>query len=167
MINLIVAFSKPTRVIGNDGHLPPWKVPGDLVRFKSLTEYQVVLMGRKTLESLPNGPLMNRINMVMTRAVTKTTTGLVKGTAVVYVPDFQTAVQYYRSHHHDKTLWIIGGAQVYREALASHQVDALYITEIEARHDGDCTFPELDHQFVFSSQENHPTHAFVRYVRSA
>jgi dihydrofolate reductase len=53
-------------IIGLDNNLP-WHVPEDLAFFKNMTQGHVVIMGRKTFESLPNGPLKNRINIVITR----------------------------------------------------------------------------------------------------
>ena len=63
-IKFIVAQSK-NRVIGNNNTIP-WYVPEDLKRFRDLTLHSIVVMGRKTFESLPNGPLKNRINIVIT-----------------------------------------------------------------------------------------------------
>ena len=61
---LIVAFNKKG-VIGKDNTIP-WHVPEDLKYFQKTTKGHIIVMGRKTYESLPNGPLKNRINIVIT-----------------------------------------------------------------------------------------------------
>lgn len=65
MFELIVAYDK-TGLIGVNGGLP-WNIRDDLMRFRQLTMGHIVIMGRKTFESLPNGPLRGRINVVLTR----------------------------------------------------------------------------------------------------
>ena len=65
MFELIVAYDK-NGLIGADGGLP-WNIRDDLMRFRQLTMGHIVIMGRKTFESLPNGPLRGRINVVLTR----------------------------------------------------------------------------------------------------
>ena len=64
---LIVAMSK-NGVIGNNNKLP-WYIPEDLVNFSELTKGHIIIMGRKTFESLPNGPLKNRLNVVLSRTI--------------------------------------------------------------------------------------------------
>ena len=63
-MNLIVAFNKKN-VIGLNNKIP-WHIPEDLKEFKRLTNNQIIVMGRKTFESLPNGPLKNRIHVIIT-----------------------------------------------------------------------------------------------------
>ena len=65
MFELIVAYDK-NGLIGVNGVLP-WNIRDDLMRFRQLTMGHIVIMGRKTFESLPNGPLRGRINVVLTR----------------------------------------------------------------------------------------------------
>ena len=68
---MILAITK-NGIIGIDNKIP-WYIKADLQRFRELTSNHIVIMGRKTFESLPNGPLKNRINIVITRDTTKTT----------------------------------------------------------------------------------------------
>ena len=63
-MNLIVACDK-NYGIGYNNKLPDWKIKDDLKKFKTLTTDSIVIMGRKTFESLPNGPLKNRINIII------------------------------------------------------------------------------------------------------
>ena len=63
-MNLIVLFNDKN-VIGNDNKIP-WYIPEDLKLFQKITKNHIIVMGRKTFESLPNGPLKNRINIVIT-----------------------------------------------------------------------------------------------------
>jgi dihydrofolate reductase len=66
---MILAITK-NGIIGIDNKIP-WYIKADLQRFRELTTNHIVIMGRKTFESLPNGPLKNRINIVITRDQTK------------------------------------------------------------------------------------------------
>ncbi|GAQ00316.1 dihydrofolate reductase [Companilactobacillus farciminis] len=65
MISFVWAEDK-NHVIGVDGHLP-WKLPNDMKRFKDVTTNHPIVMGRKTFESFPNGPLPKRLNIVISR----------------------------------------------------------------------------------------------------
>ncbi len=129
MIGLIVAYDQ-NRIIGKDGKMP-WVIPGELKRFKELTLGNTVIMGRKTFDALGQ-PLVDRENIVITRN-TK-----LKIPGVIIVHSLQEALS--RATH---TPYIIGGATIYKEALSL--VDVMYITEIDAKFDGDCKFPELDY----------------------
>ena len=62
---LLVAMSE-NGVIGNENRIP-WHIPEDLIRFKEVTKNSIVIMGRKTFNSLPIGPLKNRINIVLSK----------------------------------------------------------------------------------------------------
>ena len=68
---LIVAFNKKN-VIGNNNTIP-WYVPEDLLYFKNITKDNIIIMGRKTFDSLPNGPLKNRIHIVITNQTLRNT----------------------------------------------------------------------------------------------
>lgn len=130
MIGLVWAQAS-NGVIGRDGTLP-WHLPEDLAQFKRLTTGATVVMGRTTWDSLPASvrPLPGRRNVVLTRDREWTAPG-----AVV-------------AHTLDEALsdtggevWVMGGAQVYRQAMP--YADVLAVTELAERFDGDTTAPEI------------------------
>lgn len=124
--------------IGKDNSLPWPMLKDDMAHFKSLTEGWPVIMGRNTYLSIPKRfrPLKNRVNIVLTRTLLPHLHKLDQGArfatslniALIGVP------------HFDK-VWIIGGAQVYREALEKDLVDEMYLTHIRHAFDCDTNFP--------------------------
>ena len=132
MIKLIVAYSIPGRVIGNQGKLP-WHLTGDLQHFRRTTTGHTVVMGRRTFQSLP-GPLPGRTNVVLTRDPDW------QAPSVTVAHDLQEALQEAR---HGTDVWIMGGGEVYAEALATGLVDEIMATEVFGEYQGDTFFPEL------------------------
>lgn len=118
-------------VIGAGGRLP-WQLPEDLAHFKALTTGATVLMGRATWESLPQRfrPLPGRRNLVLSRQA-----GLAAEGAEV-VPSVAEAVG-----RTSGVLWVIGGGQVYRAALAYAR--RAVVTDIDLDVPGDTTAPVL------------------------
>ena len=127
MVALVVAHSA-NRVIGRDGGLP-WRLPGDLKRFRALTTGQTVVMGRRTYESLPDAfrPLPDRRNVVLTADPGYRAEG------AEVVGDLDAALA--------APCFVIGGGDVYAQALPRAQ--RVYATELEADVDGDTFFPPL------------------------
>ncbi len=124
-VSIIVAVGN-NNAIGKDNDLL-WRMPADMKRFKTLTTGHTILMGRKTFESLPKGALPNRTNVVLT------------STANAQFPDcltFQSLETALTHFPNEEELFIIGGASVYRQALA--HADKLYWTQVHG------TFPEAD-----------------------
>ena len=128
MIALIVAYSK-NKVIGNGGTIP-WRIPGEQSRFKELTTGNVVVMGRKTYEDMGHS-LPDRINIVVSR--TKRNFG-----DCFVAESLADAMGMFP----EKDIYIIGGYQLYLEAL--DYVDRMYITEIDLVVNGDVFFPEFN-----------------------
>uniref|UniRef100_A0A6C0HIJ6 dihydrofolate reductase n=1 Tax=viral metagenome TaxID=1070528 RepID=A0A6C0HIJ6_9ZZZZ len=129
-MELIVAFAK-NGVIGNNNEIP-WHVPEDLIRFKHMTLGQVIVMGRKTFESLPNGPLKNRVHIVLTRAPV-----ISSNTNVVFVNTEnlkQTLEQYHKTHK----IFVIGGREIYD--LLIDYCEVIHITLIDIEPEGDVIF---------------------------
>ena len=131
MISLIVAYDK-NRVIGNKGQIP-WHFPDDMRHFKETTMGHAVIMGRKTWESLPPSfkPLPGRTNIILSRSA--------QYNDVYVASSFEDAIS-----HYDGDMFIIGGAEVYRQALELDIVDTIIATEVKGEHEGDVFFPELD-----------------------
>jgi dihydrofolate reductase len=148
-------------VIGRDGGVP-WHLAEDLARFKSLTTGHAVVMGRKTWDSLPERfrPLPGRRNIVVTRDPEWQADGAERAGSL----DEALA-----SAAEDARVFVIGGAQIYRQALPL--ADELLLTEIDLEVEGDAFFPEFDRaDFDETSREPHIAEdgtrfAFVDYRR--
>jgi dihydrofolate reductase len=155
VIALVVAHSA-NRVIGRDGGLP-WRLPGDLKRFRALTTGQTVVMGRRTYESLPDAfrPLPDRRNVVLTSDPGYRADG------AEVVGDLDAALA--------APCFVIGGGEVYAQALPRAQ--RVYATELEAEVDGDTFFPPLpaaEWRCVERSEriiEDGHAYTFARYDR--
>lgn len=132
-IGLVAAVNAKNR-IGKDGRLL-YRIKDDLRRFKELTTGHVVLMGRKTFESLP-GPLPNRKNVVLTSDDSYAP----EGACVFHSID--DAILDALADPSVEKLFVIGGEQVYRCAMP--YVDTVYLTEIDDDAEGDASFPGLD-----------------------
>lgn len=123
----------PGGVIGRDG-IMPWHLPEDLAHFKRVTLNHPVIMGRKTWDSIPPRfrPLPGRRNIVVTRQADLNQTGLEPASSL------REALQLCKQ---SEQVWIIGGAQIYAQALPL--ADELVVTEIDADFDGDAFAPAI------------------------
>jgi dihydrofolate reductase len=121
-VTLILAIAE-NGVIGKDGAIP-WHISDDLKRFKALTLGQTIVMGRKTWDSLPKKPLPGRTNVVVTRDGN----WRAEGATVMHNLDkaFRTDAM------------VIGGAEIYRAALAV--ATRIELTEVHRAYDGDAIF---------------------------
>lgn len=135
-INLIVAYSIG-RVIGRDNKLL-WHLADDMAFFKTTTTGKVVVMGRKTYESLPQRfrPLPNRVNIVLSNQGE-----LEKKDSLYWVKNLEE-IYGVLNRLDCKELFIIGGGQIYELFLPLS--DVIYATEVEAALEGDTFFPELN-----------------------
>ena len=158
MISIIVAYAHG-RVIGKNGTIP-WHLPNDSQHFKRITSGHIVVMGRKTFESIRR-PLPNRRNVVLTSSRTFAASGV----EVVHCVDDVLVLG------NNDNVFIIGGESVYRQFL--EVADRLYITEIDIEVDGDIFFPEWDREsFTLVSaqagildERNTLPHTFFIYER--
>ncbi len=143
LISLVVAVAE-NGVIGDRGGLP-WHLPADLGHFKRLTMGKPVLMGRKTFESIGR-PLPGRRNIVITRQPDWRRAG------VLVAHSFDEAV---RLAGPAPEVMVIGGAQVYAEALS--QAQRIHLTRVHARPAGDTRFPDIDDgQWEEIASRHHP-----------
>jgi dihydrofolate reductase len=156
MVAMIVAVSE-NGVIGVDNKLP-WYIPDDLKRFKKLTTGNVVIMGRKTYDSIGK-PLPNRMNIVVSRNKNLT----IKGCLVV-----NSMVQAIQKAGTDKDIFIIGGGEIYNKGFIF--ADRIYLTRIHQEVKGGTTFPEIDTEWCWVEKENikkdgfsYITYDFVRH----
>lgn len=118
-------------VIGIGNRLP-WHLPEDLKRFRKLTLGHTVVMGRKTFESLPGGPLKGRRNVVLSRSTVHGQEGVIALKRIEEVVEMS----------HTDILFIIGGGEIYRQFLP--YTCRIELTYIDDDVDGDTLFPTLD-----------------------
>src|SRR5262245_13262647 len=127
-------------VIGRDGRLP-WKLSSDLKLFRSLTNGRPVIMGRRTWESLAIQPLPGRPNIVITSRPDYRAEG------ALVVHSLQAALAAARKLARQLGSYeiaIIGGGQIFAEALAADEVDRIYMSEVDLEPEGDTVMPALD-----------------------
>lgn len=161
-MNVIAAVDE-NWAIGKDNKLLV-SIPADMKFFRTTTTGNVVVMGRKTLESFPNQkPLPNRVNIVLTREVSYQ----VEGAVVVHsLEELKEALAPYE----EESVYVIGGESIYRQLLPWCQV--AYITKIEYAYDADAHFPDLDkdEEWTVSDEGEEETYfdltyRFMRYER--
>jgi len=129
-VSLIVAMDR-NRVIGHQGKVP-WRLPADLKRFRALTMGHHIVMGRRTWESIGR-PLPGRHNIVVTRD------RVYRAAGATVAASLGAALELARD---DAEIFVIGGGEIYREALPlAHRV---YLTQVEAEYPGDTFFPRLE-----------------------
>jgi dihydrofolate reductase len=145
----IIAAVSENGVIGVEGGLP-WHLPADLARFQRVTRGHPVVMGRRTFESL-DGPLPERRNMVVTRNESYRAK---QGVLVVHSLAEAISEAEVVAKTESETLYVLGGALLYTEALAV--ADRLDLTRVEAHVDGDTSFPDVDwRHWELRSTEHH------------
>lgn len=147
VITLVVAAAR-NGVIGKDGAIP-WRLSGDLKRFKALTLGHTVVMGRKTWDSLPRKPLPDRKNVVATRDMGWRAPGAVPAT----LPDIDLS---YIAPNED--VFVIGGAEIYSyflNPLREKPVDRIELTEVHADFEGDAFFKFDRSQWREVAREDH------------
>ena len=111
-------------------------IPADMKMFREKTTGNVIIMGRKTLESFPNGlPLKNRVNIMLTKS------GEASGNGEIVVHSVEEAVEEAKKYE-DKEVYVIGGASIYEQFLP--YVDKAYVTKIDHAYVADTYFPNLD-----------------------
>lgn len=153
-ISIIAAIGR-NRELGKDNKLL-WHIPEDLERFKVITTGHAVIMGRKTFESLEK-PLPRRLNIIITRDQEYQ---LPRGAAkVMLAGSLEHAIEAARSTG-DTEVFIIGGGQVYQQALPL--ADKLYLTIVDAAFDADTFFPDYS-QFTKVTFEKPGTSGEYRF----
>ncbi len=134
MINIIAAMDK-NRGIGKGGKLP-WNIPEDLKRFREITAGHPVIMGRKTWESIPPKfrPLPNRENIVITRNPEY------EADEATVLTSLESAIECAKKLEGGENVFIIGGGEIYKQALPC--TDKLYLTLVDKEVDADTFFPD-------------------------
>lgn len=134
-VQIIVCTNK-RNCIGKNNNLLCF-LPSDLKYFKKLTSNNVVIMGRKTFESLPNGALPNRINIVITRDV------LFTAPNIIVMHSIEDALDWCSVNENNKNIFIIGGGSLYQHCLQNNLVDIINMTYANNELEGDVYFPQI------------------------
>jgi dihydrofolate reductase len=165
----IAAVSK-NGVIGKDHELP-WTIPEDMKFFRDETREHIVVMGRKTFDSLGK-PLPKRDNAVITRDASW------KRDGVLVFSNLEMTLKHYRERSEqfeNKILFVIGGAEIYKISLP--YLDEVWLTEIDSLVEGNVFFPDFKagvfhrpefveiHRQAQADQASSYRYSFVRYAR--
>jgi dihydrofolate reductase len=154
----MVAAMAQNRVIGAVNQIP-WKAPGEQRRFRELTEGHLVVMGRRTYESIGR-PLPNRDVLVIGTQALDVTHG---AAGIATCRTLEDAKRLIAEDRRDE-VFIAGGEQIYRLFLP--YADTIYLTEVAVEPQGDAFFPELPAQFECVAREavdSQPAYTFLTY----
>ena len=152
MISHIVACSD-NNVIGVHGDIP-WHLPEDLKRFKRMTSNHVVIMGRKTHESIGR-PLPNRVNIVITRQATYNAAGCLTATSI------EDALK--ASELNDNEIFIIGGGEIYKQSM--DVIDTIHMTRVYKDIMGNAFYPNIPDDFEETNREDLVGYSYITYRR--
>ncbi len=142
-------------VIGADNDIP-WRIPADWQRFKALTMGNVLIMGRKTYDSIGR-PLPGRTTFVITRD------RMWRGDGVRAMPSLDEAFEQALLLD-PEIVFVAGGGEIYRAAW--NRLTRLEITEVGQEPDGDVTFPAIDpEEWLETGRESYDGYSFVSYRR--
>ena len=140
--------------IGQNGDLM-WDLSKDLQRFRKLTQNQIVVMGRKTYDSIPGGPLKNRINVIITHNPNNYHQQL-DNVYFINLDESQRILMELQERHHKK-IFIIGGSYIYKHFYP--QCHTLHITEVDNDEEGDTYFPianeQISEDYKITYKETH------------
>lgn len=172
MISIIACISKDNGAIGYQNRLL-YHLPSDMVRFRELTTGHTIVMGRKTFESLPNGALPHRRNIVVSKSLKEIDGGEVYPTLeealraaqgdTLSAPKEDTAITC------PEEIFIIGGESIYRQALPAAR--KLYLTIVDKEPEqADTFFPAIDSSAWEVTEkemrnENGLSFSFLTYIR--
>ena len=126
----MIAAVAENNALGKNNELV-WHLPNDFKRFKELTSGHYIIMGRKTFESFPK-PLPNRTHVVITRQQNYQPDGC------IVVNSIENAI---KACPENETIYIIGGGEIYNQALAFS--DTIEITKVHGEFEADAFFPEI------------------------
>lgn len=153
-VTLVAAVGR-NGVIGRDGGLP-WERTGDLASFKRLTLGHVLVMGRRTYESIGR-PLPGRTTVVLTRQEDWPAPD-----GVLVAADLDAGLA--TAADVDPEVFVVGGAQVYAAALP--RADRLVLTQVDQAPEGDVFFPDVDwSEWSETAREPHGGYAIITYER--
>ncbi len=159
----IIAAVADNYAIGKNNKLL-WHLPADMKHFKDMTTEHAVVMGKRTFESLPNGSLPNRKNIVLT--------SIPEGNFDKYYEAVSLRDAIELCENEDE-VYIIGGATIFKQALEYPGVDTMYITWVHEEFEADAFFPQFDkdewkevkRKRYEADEENPYAYSFCEYRR--
>ena len=158
MISLIVAMDE-NNLIGCNNSMP-WNIPEDLKLFKEITKDNIVIMGRKTFDSIGK-PLPNRINIV----ITKNENFTFKGVDVFNCPEEALLKAIMLQKELNKKIFIIGGKTIYEYFLS--QIDEFHISYIKGSYTGDTNFPDFNlSSFTLIKEKEFKDFKYVHFIKN-
>jgi len=160
-VSIIVAFDQE-RGIGRDGVLP-WHLAADMKRFRNLTMGHMLIVGRKTYESI-GGNLAGRVMVILTKQDNYHALGCEIANSIQQALDIAAA-------HGESEVFVIGGAEIYQIALPF--TGRIYLTRVHAMTDSDTFFPKIDpndweeevQKFIRADEKNDYAHTFSELSR--
>lgn len=161
----VVVAADEANGIGKDGGLP-WRLPGDLAFFKLLTtaapegQTNAVIMGRRTWESIPARfrPLPDRRNVVVSRRADYDARGAIVATSL------DAALTLLDADDQVARVFVIGGGELYREALLHPACGDLHLTRVEGDHACDTSFPDFGERFARATRSERREEAGLGYA---
>ena len=162
MITIIAAIGKNNELGKNNDLI--WHLPADLKRFKKITSSHTIIMGRNTFESIGK-PLPNRKSVIITRNVSYQKIGC------EIVHSLEEAIEMIKD---EQEAFIIGGAQIYKEAMQKNLADQLDITLVDEDFDADVFFPkinlakwtEVSREDFLADEKNKFNYSFISYKKT-
>ncbi len=138
MIRSIIVAISENNGIGKDNDLL-WHLPADMKFFRKTTMGHCIITGRKNYESIPEKyrPLAKRTNIVVTRNANY------KAEGAVVKNSLKAALEHADSMGEEE-VFIIGGGQIYKQAIENNTVDKMYITHVAETFEADTFYPEID-----------------------
>lgn len=150
---IIAAMTKGKHVIGKNNKLP-WNIQEELNKFRTITKNAIVIMGRKTFESIGR-PLPSRKNIVVSSS-------LEPKNGIDVCRSMAEAIDMAKKYNKD--IFIIGGAKIYEQSF--QYADKMYISYIKKEYDGDTYFPEFNEdEWDIESKEDYGEFEFVVYKK--
>ena len=159
IISLVVAAAD-NNVIGRDNAMP-WHIPEDFKHFKTVTMGKPCIMGRKTFESILaqlGKPLPGRVNIVVSRSN-------FQHQGALTCKDLAEAIDQGSKTGTDEVC-IIGGGQIYAQAIASGLADKIHLTRVHQSPEGDAFFPALGHEWLEESRDDREGFSFITYTKA-
>ena len=162
MITIIAAIGANNELGKNNDLI--WYLPADLKRFKKVTSGHHILMGRNTFESIGK-PLPNRTTVIITRNLEY------KAEGCIIVDSIEKAIEVAKE---DAQIFIIGGAQIYKQTIESNLVDQLDITKVHHSFEADVYFPKIDaaiwkeasREDFEADEKNKYNYSFISYKKA-
>ena len=150
---LIVAMDSEGGIGKNNDLM--WHLPKDMKFFKDTTQGQIVVMGRKNYDSIPEKyrPLPNRLNIVLTR------NEHFNAPDCLVFHSLETCLKHFEEET-ERIIFIIGGGEIYRMALESDMLDEMYITHVHHRYEAETFFPRFE-------EENWESHVIFEQEKDA